>query len=521
MTTPLDDVLTRLGALPDKQQANLRQDIAERLGDIPWVPNPGPQTEAYFNRADLMLYGGQGGGGKSDFLAGLAITSHKNSLIMRRQYTDLGALIERVIGINGTRDGFNGSPPPKLRTADGRLIDFGAAAELGAEQHWQGQAHDLLAIDEAAQFLEIQVRFLMGWVRPREEADVDLHCRTVLASNPPLGAEGEWMIGMFRPWLDPLHANPAKPGELRWFVTDPDGRDLEVDGPDDCQEWNGQTYIPRSRTFIPARLSDNPTLMRTGYQATLDAMPEPMRSAIRDGNFMAAREDGEWQVIKTAWILAANERWREGKPANAAMTAMGVDVARGGRDQTVLAPRYDLWFDELTAVPGRETPDGPSVVALAAGKLRDGAVVGVDSIGVGADAETAFKAASMAIDSLNGSTRSVRNTRDGNFGFVTKRSEMWWLLREALDPAYGVNIALPPDPALQADLTAPTYTVRPGTPPKIYVESKVEMIKRLGRSPDRGDAVVYSWAAEPKPEDDYFGDDFDDADADRSEISGY
>ena len=67
------------------------------------------------------------------------------------------------------------------------------------------------------------------------------------------------------------------------------------------------------------------------------------------------------------------------------------------------------------------------------------------------------------------------------------------MMREALDPKYGQNIALPPDTALQADLTAPTYEVRPGQPPKIYVESKRDIMKRLGRSPDRGDAVVYAW----------------------------
>ena len=56
-------------------------------------------------------------------------------------------------------------------------------------------------------------------------------------------------------------------------------------------------------------------------------------------------------------------------------------------------------------------------------------------------------------------------------------------------------MALPVDPKLHADLTAPTYTVRPGQPPKIYVESKADIMKRLGRSPDRGDAVVYGWNA--------------------------
>jgi len=72
---------------------------------------------------------------------------------------------------------------------------------------------------------------------------------------------------------------------------------------------------------------------------------------------------------------------------------------------------------------------------------------------------------------------------------------MWWGLREALDPDYGIEIALPPDPALQADLTTPRYEVRPGEIPKILVESKKDIKKRLGRSTDKGDAVVYAWSA--------------------------
>jgi hypothetical protein len=46
---------------------------------------------------------------------------------------------------------------------------------------------------------------------------------------------------------------------------------------------------------------------------------------------------------------------------------------------------------------------------------------------------------------------------------------------------------LPPDPLLLADLTAPTFEI---TSRGIKVETKEEVIKRLGRSPDRGDAVV-------------------------------
>jgi hypothetical protein len=60
-----------------------------------------------------------------------------------------------------------------------------------------------------------------------------------------------------------------------------------------------------SRTFIPAALRDNPFLINTNYQANLDGLPEPLRSAVRDGNFMAARQDADFQVIPTQWLIEA------------------------------------------------------------------------------------------------------------------------------------------------------------------------------------------------------------------------
>ena len=56
---------------------------------------------------------GQGGGGKSDILLGLAFTAHRRSLLLRRQYTDLSAITERAVEINTTRAGYNGASPPK------------------------------------------------------------------------------------------------------------------------------------------------------------------------------------------------------------------------------------------------------------------------------------------------------------------------------------------------------------------------------------------------------------------------
>jgi hypothetical protein len=489
----LDDLLARIAGMAPDDRAALAGEFGAAIARQDWVPNPGPQTDAYLSSADVLFYGGQGGGGKSALLLGLALTQHRRSLVMRRQYTDLGALTDEAIRFHGTREGFNGSSPPKLRTQDGRLVEFGAAKNLGDEQSWQGQPHDFLGFDEAVQFHELQVRFLMGWVRTSASGQ---RCRTVLASNPPISAEGQWIVGMFRPWLDPTHPKPARPGELRWYVTDPDGKDREVEGPAPVELGRG-LLLPQSRSFIPAALVDNPFLARTGYQAQLDALPEPIRSAVRDGNFMASRQDDAWQVIPTSWVREAQARWSPRPPPGVPMCAIGVDVAQGGADDSVLAARHDGWFAPLVAVPGKATPYGRDIAGLIVANRRDDATVIVDcGGGYGGAAVEHLRSndPDFPVVAYKGAERSRRRTRDNKLAFVNKRSEAIWRLREALDPSQPGSspIALPDDPLLVADVTAPLFEVGPNG---IKVEAKEDVVKRLGRSTDRGDAVVMAWFA--------------------------
>lgn len=496
----LDQVMSRLNALPEKERRVIEERAAVELSKRKFIPSPGPQTAAYFSKADVLLYGGQAGGGKSALLCGLALEEHKRTLLMRRQGTDLvggGGLIEELLKLNGGRDGFNGSPPQTLRTRDGRVITFGSARHLGDEQSYQGRPRDLLGVDEATQFLEAQIRFLMGWVRSE---DPEQRTRTILATNPPVDSTGDWVIGMFRPWLDLTHPNPAEPAELRWYMTMPDGTEEEVDGPTP-REFDGKVVYPLSRTFIPASLDDNPYLRETNYRAQLDALPEPLRSAMRDGNFMLAREDSEWQVIPTQWVIEAQQRWTKTPPEHSPMTALAVDVAQGGADQTVLAARYDGWFEELEAIPGSETPDGPSVAGRVVARRRNGCAVVIDmGGGWGGSAYDHLKhqpGYDRSLIRYVGAEKSSKRTADNTLGFYNKRAEAWWRLREALDPSQeqGSPIALPDDPELRADLTSPTFDTTTG---KIRVEPKEKLVSRLGRSPDKGDAVVMAWFGGPR-----------------------
>ena len=80
----LDELLERVKALPGAKRDEMAAAADAALGDRAWVPNVGPQTDAYFSLADETLYGGEAGGGKTDLLLGLPLTAHERSLVLRR-----------------------------------------------------------------------------------------------------------------------------------------------------------------------------------------------------------------------------------------------------------------------------------------------------------------------------------------------------------------------------------------------------------------------------------------------------
>lgn len=501
----LDEILQRLNSLPEEAREEVAELAMEETKDMKWIPNPGAQTEGYFCLADLLYFGGSGGGGKTDLGLGLAFNSHRRTLIMRRKYTDLSGIVERAVEINGSRAGLNASPPPKLRIDEDRLIEFGAAQRVGDEQSWQGRDHDLVYIDEAPQFAEIQIRFLMGWVRSAKEGQ---RCRVVLGSNPPLSDEGLWIIKMFAPWLDPQHDDyPATPGELRWFVTDA-GEDYEVPGAGDYLLTDDGQLIPSddesaltalSRTFIPSKLKDNPFLMRDKkYKAQQDALPPHLRNAIRDGDFAAAREDHELQLIPSEWIKAAQDRWTERAPIGVPMCSMGVDIAQGGPDNTVLQPRHDWWFAEAIKIPGVKTPLGKDVAGEILKIRRDDCQVVLD-MGGGYGGATYEQLSSNVdktkITKYKGASGTTGRTKHSQLGFKNTRGEAYWRLYEALDPSQpgGSQIALPKSQTLYVDLCSIRWHKDPDDQLVVQIETKESLCSRIGRSTDEGDAVAMAW----------------------------
>jgi len=504
--------------LTPAEREELNALVAADIAKTPWRPLPGPQLMAYESQADVIGFGGAAGGGKTDLAVGKAINQHYRSQIFRREGPQLKGIIDRMKEIVNPAM-ITGNPPVYF---DGsRQIELNSMPNLGDEMKYQGRPKDFLVIDEAANFLEAQVRFVKGWVRTTRPGQ---RTCTLLTFNPPTTAEGRWVIDFFGPWLDSKHPlYPTDPGALRYVYVDPaTGKDVWISEDDPRQfvlehgqrryDFKAKDYRPEeiirpeSRTFIPSRITDNPFLVSTGYMSQLQALPEPLRSQMLLGDFQAGIQDDPWQVIPTAWVEAAQARWVERNPRGE-MMSMGVDVARGGEDNTIIAtrhkvlprtkddPGHEMWFDRLKVYKGKETPNGNIVAGLVIAERRDDAPIQLDVIGVGASPYDILNTAGQDVYGVNVAEKATELDRSGRLSFYNLRSQLWWKMREALDPTADTGIALPPDKDLLAELCAPRWEMSGMT---IKVESRDAIIDRVGRSPDRATAVIMALISVPK-----------------------
>ncbi|MFD4554423.1 hypothetical protein ACFWP5_08845 [Streptomyces sp. NPDC058469] len=84
---------------------------------------------------------------------------------------------------------------------------------------------------------------------------------------------------------------------------------------------------------------------------------------------------------------------------------------------------------------------------------------------------------------------TVKDPMPGQEDFVNQRDEMWWKVSRMF---VNGTIAIPEDDELVAELSALEWSDQGG---KIKVEKKEDFRKRLGRSPDKADALMISYAA--------------------------
>jgi len=227
------------------------------------------------------------------------------------------------------------------------------------------------------------------------------------------------------------------------------------------------------------------------------------------GEFSTRNTDA---LIPLLWIEAANERWHQWKAEGSvlgALTAAGSDVAGGGRDNAIIAPRYENIVPDLIL----ESADTMKLTGRIASMLKANpgsvGVVDVQSVGVGV--RDRLRELELPFIAFNGGRSTKFRDLSGDLEFADTRSASWWNMRDLLDPANGFDIALPVFEdedrriSLTGDLAAPRFTYT--STGKIKVESKNSgseedgggLRKRLGRSTDAGDSVVMAfWPGEPE-----------------------
>ena len=207
----------------------------------------------------------------------------------------------------------------------------------------------------------------------------------------------------------------------------------------------------------------------------------------RDSNPYRARVLGRWPeqgddaLISRLDVEAAAEGWAE---PSGPVRATGTDVARFGSDATVLIAVHD---GGLVALPrermGQDTMATVGMILAVGAKSN-----AVDDTGLGGGVTDRLNEQMHPVTPINFGEKADDEER-----FVNRRTELWWTLRESIRAKRLVLPPLQKAPRLHADLTNVRYSM--DSAGRIKLEPKDQIKKRLGRSPDHGDALALAaWA---------------------------
>ena len=286
-------------------------------------PNPGPQAAFLSTTADVALYGGAAGSGKSYALL-LQPLAHVNNpafgaIIFRRtnpQIFNEGALWDVASKVY-PRDGIGARP--RVARAEwvfpsGAKVRFAHLEYEKSKKEWDGSQIAFIGFDELTSFTATMFWYMLS--RNRSTCGIRPYIRATC--NPDADS---WVAELVSWWINqetgyPL---PERSGLLRWFVRD-SGKLLWFDTKREAARHMvkaGMTpekavSVPKSFTFIPGKLEDNPVLetVDPGYRANLMAMELVEKERLLGGN---------WKIRPKAGLKFPRDKWRlydEAPPAS-------------------------------------------------------------------------------------------------------------------------------------------------------------------------------------------------------------
>jgi hypothetical protein len=269
-------------------------DLFDRLataGPNQYTPHkPHPPQRAFLDLPNLeALYGGAAGGGKSDALLMAALqyvdVPGYNAIIFRRMSPQLHGsegLVTRSKDWLGPILGLDAFNESKLRWTfpSGAHLWFGHAQHEDDIQKYQGLAYQFLGFDELTHFTERQYTYLPSRMRKQTTGPIsEVPLRIRSASNPG---------GLGHDWVK------------RRFID-------KLPRPDDSEDTAEKC---RARAFIPAKLSDNPSIHQESYLESLSMLEPEERKQLLDGNW-EVRGPGDWYFEDLAAVAQLGREFEE------------------------------------------------------------------------------------------------------------------------------------------------------------------------------------------------------------------
>lgn len=293
-------------------------------------PQPGPQTDFLNCKADVAIYGGSAGSGKS---YGLLIDPLKHiqvkgfgGVIFRRTYPEIknkGGLWDESQGIYPLYNAQPRETSLDWTFPSGCTIKFAHIQYDKEVKDWQGAQIPFIGWDQLEHFTAKQFWYLFS--RNRSVCGVKPYIRATANPIPEDDEPGGWLHKLIQWWIDPVSGLPIqeRAGVIRWLIR----VNEELIWADSFEELKAKypESEPKSFTFIPAKLTDNQILLRKdpGYLANLMALPLVDRERLLGGNWNIKPSAGkifnrDWfEVVDVLpvgiqwvrfWDLAASEK---------------------------------------------------------------------------------------------------------------------------------------------------------------------------------------------------------------------
>lgn len=256
---------------------------AHKPAEIAFMPFLGQQTLFFSRRERVVFYGGAGGGGKSlcgimkfaqqleieraRYVRGEIRNSRAWGIYFRRTTPDLKQSVERSYELMKSLD-----PRAEFNRNDlawtfpsfaGAHFQFSHMEHATDRYKFKSREFTYIFFDELTEFLEEQYDYLDTRLRT-DDPVLNNHLQICAGSNP----DGEGLIWVRKRFIEPVEPETV----LRVETELADGRIVNYD-----------------QIFIPAKLSDNPLLLKQGtYEAALLNKRPEVREAILAGNWYIA-----------------------------------------------------------------------------------------------------------------------------------------------------------------------------------------------------------------------------------------